>query len=285
MNKILAQYKKRITGHKRKIQDLELEQQNNELEQKKKDKELEKIKNERHRRNIQVITKCQIVKFDGGDNIEPWLRNLELFTNLNKDVMSELEEIEKVTFVKMYLTERVQMVIDRDQSLTTLTKIISKLRTTYANQVDWNRRLYNLVQEDNETVTEFLARIRIILNKTDDANAPMNKIQLDDRTLKIFWYKSKAEIEKSLTLLCPETIEKAFAHALVVEENLNKVEEPHKKKVKFDTLNLVQTDNRLEKAEIENNKEPYKNDIGNRFKQLNEKVMELKSSNEKEPNE
>ena len=40
----------------------------------------------------------------------------------------------------------------------------------------------------------------------------MNKIQLDDRTLKIFWYKSKPEIERSLTLLCPPTIEKALAY-------------------------------------------------------------------------
>ena len=64
----------------------------------------------------------------------------------------------------------------------------------------------------------------------------MNKKQLDDRTLKIFWYKSKPEIEKSLTLLCPSTLEKALAHALVVEENHNTIgSEPAKKKVKFDT--------------------------------------------------
>ena len=189
--------------------------------------------------------------------------------------------VEKVTVVKVYLTEKVQMVIDRDQTLTTLEKLVSKLRTTYANQVDWNRKLYNITQEEKETVTEFLARIRVVLNKTDDNEAPMNKKQLDDRTLKIFWYKSKPEIEKSLTLLCPSTIEKAFAHVLVVEENTEQskeTSEPPRKKVKFEVLNTVQEDNKKLDGY---SKEPYNNDIGNRFKQLNEKVMEMKAANEK----
>ena len=41
---------------------------------------------------IDRLTKSRIDKFDGGDNIEPWLRNLELYTGLHENVMDELEE-------------------------------------------------------------------------------------------------------------------------------------------------------------------------------------------------
>ena len=101
------------------------------------------------------------------------------------------------------------------------------------------------------------------LNKADNLEAPMNKVQLDKRTLQIFWYNSKPEIEDSLTLLNPKTVEDALHHALVVEEKLERKVPPAKKQ-------------KLEPEIINELIEPYKNDLNNRFKQINERINDLK---------
>ena len=159
--------------------------------------ELQKEARERrkeHQAHIQVLNRCSIIKFDGGDNIEPWLRNLDHFMKLNRDVVENITEQEAVTFVKTLLTEKVQSLLDRDQTLITVTDLINKLRTTYQDKVDYKRKLHNIAQNTNESASDFLARIRLILNKTDNVEAPMTKAQLDDRTLQIFWYKSTQDI-------------------------------------------------------------------------------------------
>ena len=99
--------------------------------------------------------------------------------------------------------------------------------------MDWKRKLHNITQGKDENVTEFLARIRLILNKTDNIEASMNKCQLDERTLQIFWYKSRVEIEKSLTLKNPRSVEEAMQHALVVEEQFQGEQVKKKPKVEF----------------------------------------------------
>ncbi len=240
----------------------------------KRNRKTETLKEEeqKHHRCLQVLNRCPLLnnKFDGNDNIESWLRNYEHFASLNNKVMEVLTMKEKVTFIKTLLTEKVQTLIDRDQTLTTVEKLVAKLRVTYANQVDWNRKLHSISQLSCETVTAFLERIRMTLNKSDDLNAPMNKTQLDNRTLQLFWYRARPEIEESLTLLNPKSVEEALHHALVIEEKLNKENRSIDKKPKNDILNNV--------AEAV---EPYKNDIHNRFKQMNEKFMEIKATTEK----
>ena len=191
--------------------------------------------------------------------------------------MTDLNEIEKVTFIKTLLTEKVQMVIDRDQTLTTVESMRDKLKSTYSTQIDWHRKLINAQQESNESVTEFLARIRVMVNKTDNNRTQMSKDEMDFKTLNIFWYKSKPEIEAQLTLLHPVSIEKAFAHALVVEENINKRKaeqdiENNKKKLRTPQIAHI---NETENNEESDLKEPYKNDYKNSLKQINERISAI----------
>ena len=91
-----------------------------------------RMDDDRHCRNLQVLNRCHLLnaKFDGGENIEPWLRNYDLFASLNGRVFRDMTEKEKVTFLKTLLTERVQMLIDRDQTLVTVDLLIAKLRST-----------------------------------------------------------------------------------------------------------------------------------------------------------
>ncbi len=261
------------TGQESTSEKLERTRLENEIQ-----KELRERRRE-HQAQIQVLNKCNITKFEGGDNIEPWLRNLDHFMKLNQDVIDNISEQEKVTFIKTLLTEKVQSLLDRDQSLNSVTRLVEKLRTTYCDKVDYKRKLHNIAQESNETATDFLARIRFILNKTDNLDAPMNKAQLDDRTLQIFWYKSLPDIERSLTLRNPVTIEDALQHSLVVEDQRPKhqsCEHPHKKqKVKFDD----QSEEILTHMNEKQPQEPYKNDINTRFKQINEKLNNAAQKN------
>jgi hypothetical protein len=253
----------------------------NMLAQLRMENELQKEARERrkeHQAHIQVLNRCGITKFDGGDNIEPWLRNLDHFMKLNRDVVENITEQEAVTFVKTLLTEKVQSLLDRDQTLITVTDLINKLRMTYQDKVDYKRKLHNIAQNTNESASDFLARIRLILNKTDNVESPMTKAQLDDRTLQIFWYKSTQDIERSLTLKNPSTIEEALQHALVVEDQRS-VENPTKKQktVKFDNNKL--SDDTLTAITQSPVDEPYKNDFGNRFKQMNEKLNNVAQKN------
>jgi hypothetical protein len=162
------------------------------------------------------------------------------------------------------------MILDAAGPLTTIVAADFTLRKVFAVPVNWSAKLWETVQLTNETVSQFYARLRLIVIKSMSSNVHLNIASIDELCLFHFRRNTRPEISQRLSWVMPSTIDAALSIAANVEQEESEVASKGKPKkiAKIDSLCLVETD--------ESKKQD--SDYHNRFKQLNDKMTSLTST-------
>ena len=96
---------------------------------------------------------------------------------------------QKIRILGSCITGSARMILDSAGPLTTLAAADFTLRKVFAVPVNWTAKLWETVQLANETVSNFYARLRLMVIKSMATNINPNKATIDENCLFYFGYE------------------------------------------------------------------------------------------------
>lgn len=164
-----------------------------------------------------------ISPFDGSQDYMLW----EAETRGFFDQFKEMEELEKLTFLKGACRGSAKVILDSAGIISSVRQFHEQMSKIFVSAISPVRKLMDTTQLPGESAEQFCMRLRLAVIRAHATDNTLSANQVEEYTLGYFLRNTKPEISRELMKQQPEKLQNALRSAAYIELEFEKQTTKH----------------------------------------------------------